>query len=333
MAMGSTDTSVASHHFRGGGKRNVGSAEHFCNAPKISYIGSGRPTALLLHSPAALSPVKTDPLQNHIYSSKHPSISGSDLGDRQLIIGVIGGLGPSATMDFCNRVIRCTPVEREQDHLHLIVDNNPKTPNRNQALEGTGPSAERWLVESARRLDGAGADFLVMPCNTAHAYADAIIESTTVPFVSIIDETVEWIQKWSNKQSASSAKIGLLAADGCLRAGLYQDKVESLGLGLIRLSPSIQEDFMQLVYEIKKQGVHGGLCDRMKTMAENLIAQGVQCIIAGCTEVPLTLAPEHVSVPLIDSTEILASRCVAYAMRREILPGTPSTAEIKHVGT
>ena len=236
-------------------------------------------------------------------------------------------------MDFCNRVIRHTPVECEQDHLHLIIDNNPKTPNRNQALEGTGPSPERWLVESAQRLVGAGADFLVMPCNTAHAYTDAIVAASRVPFVSIIDETTEWVQEWSNEQGAKTAKIGLLAVDGCLRAGLYQDKLELLGLELVRLNPSTQKDFMRLVYEIKKQGVHDGSCDRMKVMAEDLVAQGAEGIIAGCTEVPLTLKAKDIGVPLIDSTDILARRCVAYAMRYEGLPRTASTAEMKRLGT
>ena len=253
--------------------------------------------------------------------------------DRRLTVGVIGGLGPSATMDFCNRVIRLTPVECEQDHLHLIIDNNPETPNRNQALDGTGPSPAPWLVESAQRLVGAGADFLVMPCNTAHAYADAIIESTTVPFVSIIEETVEWVQNWSNAQGAATAKVGLLAADGCLRARLYQDKLESLGFEFVRLAPAFQKDFMRLVYAVKTKGVHDELCDWMKALAEDLIGRGAKSIIAGCTEVPLTLRADEISVPLIDTTEILASRCVTYATHQEKLPSVAPTAGFGRVGT
>ena len=236
-------------------------------------------------------------------------------------------------MDFCNRVIRQTPVECEQDHIHLIVDNNPKTPNRNQALEGKGPSPARWLVESAQRLVGAGVDFLVMPCNTAHAYAAEIIGTVDVPFVSIIEETVQWVQKWTDNQSSVTAKIGLLAADGCLRARLYQDKLEAGGFELVRLSPSNQEDFMRLVYEIKALGVGSALRARMKGLAENLIDQGAECIIAGCTEVPLTISEDDINVPLIDSTDILASRCVAYALRHERLPGKESNGKMKRVGT
>jgi aspartate racemase len=101
-------------------------------------------------------------------------------------VGVLGGLGPAATADFFSKVVMATPAAADQDHLHVIIDNNPKVPNRNEAVAGTGVSPAPVLAEMASRLETAGADFLVMVCNAAHAFQDAITDAVRVPFVSII---------------------------------------------------------------------------------------------------------------------------------------------------
>ena len=93
-----------------------------------------------------------------------------------LVVGILGGMGPAATVDLVSKILAATDAARDQDHLHLIVDCNPKVPNRNEAVDGTGPSPAPALVAMARRLEAAGADFLVMACNTAHAWEAEIRE-------------------------------------------------------------------------------------------------------------------------------------------------------------
>ena len=234
------------------------------------------------------------------------------------IIGVLGGLGPAATVDFCNRLIRLTPAEIEQDHLHVVVDNNPKAPNRNEAIAGNGPSPAQSFANSAKRLNQAGVDFIVMPCNTAHAFQSAITENINVPFVSIISETVNVIA--DHCKDKAHGKIALLAADGCMGAGLYQQQLDTIGVETLCLDEAEQFAFMQTVYAIKHQGVTPQTKDQMQRFADILIASGADSLIAGCTEVPLVLAADDVSVPLFDSTEILATQCVAYAKNQIPLP-------------
>ena len=240
-------------------------------------------------------------------------------------IGIIGGLGPQATADFYHRVICHTPATSDQDHLHVLIDSNPKTPNRNLAIAGQGPCPGDTLRQSALRLQAAGADFLVMPCNTAHAFKDWIINAVDIPFIDIIDETVAHIQclnhqeahqeKWqpAHHRNIHIKKVALLATDGCLQSRLYHNALEAEGLATLCIDQSKQQHFMELIYAIKATGVTAEIKDQMMAMAQHLIGFGAQAVIAGCTEVPLVLSQGDLPVPLIDSTDILAKRCVHYA--------------------
>ena len=221
-------------------------------------------------------------------------------------IGVIGGLGPEATLDFFTRVLQRTPAKQDQDHLHLIINNNPNVPNRNEALAGTGPSAEPALIESAKALERAGATAVVMICNTAHAYQKAIETAVSIPFISMIDEVV----KASLKENAS--KVGILAADGCLQAQLYQTAFAKHSINTLQLDANAQAEFMRLMYKIKA-GQKESTKKAMQELAQSLIDKGAQVIIAGCTEVPLVLKQEDLNVPLIDSTDVLITAVLGYA--------------------
>ncbi|MDP8916544.1 MAG: amino acid racemase, partial [Pseudomonadota bacterium] len=139
-------------------------------------------------------------------------------GAERLTVGVMGGLGPAATLDFFAKVLRATQAVRDQDHLRLLIDNNPAVPNRNEAAAGRGPSPGPALADMARGLERAGADFLVMVCNAAHGWEGEIREATTLPFVSLIGETVAAARRLRPDLRA----VGVLASSGCHDAGLYE---------------------------------------------------------------------------------------------------------------
>ncbi|HET6780529.1 MAG TPA: amino acid racemase, partial [bacterium] len=104
------------------------------------------------------------------------------------VIGVLGGLGPWATLDLFEKILTLTPAAKDQDHLRLIIDNNPKIPDRSPAILGTGEDPTPALVETARNLERAGADFIVIPCNTAHFFYDAVRRAVSIPVLHIMDE-------------------------------------------------------------------------------------------------------------------------------------------------
>ncbi|UCH24338.1 MAG: amino acid racemase [Trueperaceae bacterium] len=236
----------------------------------------------------------------------------------QLTVGVLGGLGPEATLDFFGKVIAATPVQRDQDHLHLLIDNNPKVPNRNEAVAGTGPSPAPQLAAMARRLEGAGADFLVMPCNAAHAFLPAITGATRLPVVSIIDETTRaTLARVPHLETA-----GILASSGCLDAGLYHQSLAHRGIGVLEPQAEDRDAFMELLYRIKTGDKSADVRKRMQEIAHTLIERGAEVVIAGCTEVPLVLFEGDLPCPLINSTDVLVASTIRYATRAEALPET-----------
>lgn len=227
------------------------------------------------------------------------------------VVGVIGGLGPKATLDFYSKVVDQTVASQDQDHLQVIINSNPKIPNRHTSIAGTGPSCIPSLIESARSLERAGADFLVMVCNTAHAYEDVIVSATNIPFISIISESV----KACLAKKPGLSKVGLLAADGCLHADLYQEKFAHFGIDCVTPDETQQQALMSLIYRIKANETGEDVSREMAKQAEALIEQGAEIILAACTEVPLVLKADQIACPLISSTDVLVDSAISYAKR------------------
>lgn len=222
-------------------------------------------------------------------------------------IGVIGGMGPAATADLFAKLLAATPAERDQDHFRILIDNNPRLPDRNAAIAGRGPSPGPHLAESARGLERAGADFLVIACNTAHAFASNIEGAVSIPLVSMIDATAD--AAIANKPM----RVGVLAADGCRRAGLYQRAFAERDVEALFLADDKQQEFMQLIYRIKAGDVGDATQRAMERLAGNLTARGAQAVVAACTEVPLVLDADTLATPVINSTDALVARAIAFA--------------------
>lgn len=229
---------------------------------------------------------------------------------RPLTVGVLGGMGPIATHDFFGKVIAAARAKTDEDHIRLLIDNNPFVPDRNAAASG-GSKPGPVLASMARALEAGGAELLAMPCNAAHAYAEDIRAAVSIPFIDMIEETVAAI----GNQAPNARRVGVLAADGCLNARLYQDSLGRAGLDAVILDTPSQAAFMSLVYLVKGGDVSAERRAAMRRLAELLLQQGADAIIAGCTEIPLALAQGDIAAPLVESTSVLASRVVERARR------------------
>jgi aspartate racemase len=236
----------------------------------------------------------------------------------ELVVGVIGGLGPEATLDFFAKVLHHSKATKDQDHIHLIIENNPKTPNRNDAIAGRGASPAPALADMAGVLERAGADFVVMACNTAHAYEREIRAALSKPFVSLIDEVVDEVLRLHPE----AKRVGVLATQGSRDAKIFTPAFAHHGIDVLQLNEASQVRFMALLYRIKAGDRSRDIRDAMQKLGEELVASGADILIAGCTEVPLVLQQGDNSKIMIDSTDVLAKRCVIYARRLEALPVT-----------
>ncbi len=225
----------------------------------------------------------------------------------QKIAGVLGGLGPDATVDFMAKVLAATDAGCDQDHIHMLIDHKPTVPNRHDAIAGNTPSVGPELAAMAQGLESAGADFLVMVCNTAHAYAADIEAAVNIPFVSIVDVTVEALASHSVKH------VGVMAAEGCIRANLYQDALAAAGYEAVLWSDSELEEFMALVYRIKAGERDDDIGAGINRLATSLAFNGADILIAGCTEIPLFMSAAQAPIPMLSSTDLLVQRTIQLA--------------------
>ena len=234
--------------------------------------------------------------------------------EHRKIAGVLGGMGPEATVDFMAKVIALTPAEKDQDHIHMLVDHNPKVPNRQAAILAAGEDPAPVLISMAQRLETAGAEFLVIPCNTAYVFAGSVAAAVNIPLLSIIDVTVDAIAA----RDASISAVGVLATDGCLQAGVYQEALQGKSMRAVLPDDDETASFMTLIGKIKAGNKSDAVAARMRELCNALVDRGAQLVIAGCTEIPLVLDDTMLSVPLISSTDVLAQETVRVALGGEI---------------
>lgn len=213
------------------------------------------------------------------------------------VLGVLGGMGPAATLDFLAKLQAATPVSREQDHLRVLVDINPKVPDRNLEDSDPGPV----LAAMATGLRDAGAQVLAIACNTAHAYAEDV-RASGLPLIDMLEAA------GLAARAQGASVVGVLGTS--LALGLYRERFASLGLEVATLDDHEQVEFMALLYRIKRGEVGAASRNAMAALAHRLIDKGAQAVVAGCTEVPLVLSQGDLSAPFLDATQTLAVRCV-----------------------
>jgi aspartate racemase len=228
------------------------------------------------------------------------------MGSGPRIVGVIGGMGPEATIELMRRVIAMTPARDDQDHVHLIVDNNPQVPSRiAHLIEGAGPDPTPVLQRMARGLRAAGAQALAMPCNTAHGYADAIRAVVDVPLLDMVELTVTRIV-----ERMPGARAGLLASSAVIRTQLYARALRERQVTL--QTPARQNEVMDLIKAVKRGETGSPVRGPLADIARELTAS-CDVIIVACSELSLLADSIDAAVPVIDSLDILSEAIVSFA--------------------
>lgn len=232
---------------------------------------------------------------------------------KQKTIGILGGMGPESTAELLVWITRVTPAVREQDHFRVVIDSNPKIPNRTDALlSGDLREVIDALVETAENLERAGADVIGIPCNTAHAFLPDLRKAVAAPFVDMVEETA----RRAGEHFESGAAIGLLATDGTLRTRLYHEALERHGLvGIGPPTPGIQNAVMDALDTVKLHGVSEDAYRVLAVAVRDLAGEGVKALIAGCTEVSLVLHRHQPVLPWLDPLQVLAEALVREASK------------------
>ncbi|MGA1846028.1 aspartate/glutamate racemase family protein [Deferribacter abyssi] len=229
--------------------------------------------------------------------------------------GIIGGMGPEATLDLFKKIIKNTPAKKDQEHIPLVIDNYPQIPDRTAFLLNRGEDPFPYLLESMKRLERAGVDCLCMPCNTAHYFLEALREQTQVIFISIVESVLEDIIK-SDKEYR---KIGLMATDGTFIGKVYHIPFEQKGLKIVDFNNDIQRKIMDSIYTLKA-GELTKAVNIFNDVFVKIVSEDYDCLIAGCTEIPILLQYVKVDrkINIFDATESLAKHVVSYCLNQSV---------------
>lgn len=232
---------------------------------------------------------------------------------KEKVIGIMGGMGPEAGADLFLRITQATHAKSDTDHLHIILDSNPKMPSRQDAILHGGESPVPAMTATARNLVNAGADVIIIGANTAHYFYDDVASQVSVPFLHIIDEAV----KETERQVPGIRKLGVLATTAAMQAGVYEKSCEKFGILVLPVPAEIQDRMQAAIFDhdfgFKYNGRTAKCVEETKCVAQYLIEQGAEALVMGCTEIPLILGDETFCVPLIDPNEIIAEVAVKYA--------------------
>ncbi len=218
-------------------------------------------------------------------------------------LGIIGGVGPLATMFIGEMIVRRTNAEKDQDHVEMVITNNPNIPDRTAFILGeSDDDPVPVIVGDANRLRTAGADLLIMPCNTAHSFYDRIQASTELPVIDMIGETAARAKRYGAR------RVGILATTGTITTGIYQTACERLGMTPVVPDDYTQSVVMSLIYDDIKAGKRADP-EKWKTIHEVMTEVGCDELILGCTE--LSIVRQELELEgCIDSLLVLAETAI-----------------------
>jgi aspartate racemase len=224
------------------------------------------------------------------------------------LLGVLGGMGPLATVDFLQKLIEETPASRDQDHIPVIAYSVPQIPDRPSAIIGHSESPLPQMLEGIRTLKRAGAQAIAIACNTAHYWYDDLARQGGLPILHIADAACDALGE------RNTQRIGLLATQGTLVAGFYQSRFYERGIECLLSSENDQQQLVLPAIECVKRNDLAQAHALATQAALHLLDRGAQCIAMGCTEIPLAIEyrTSDASAHCIDATRALARACVAW---------------------
>ena len=226
-------------------------------------------------------------------------------------------MGPAATVDLMSRIISMTDASADQEHIPMIVDSNTRIPDRTEAILGRGESPVPEMLASAKRLDAAGADFIVIACHAAHYYVPEIKDKIGIPVIDMPEETAKLLKMNGVNRAA------VLATDGTVRSGLYGAALERFGIQTVYPDDRQQKTVMSLVYDYVKKGVTDPANlprEEMTNIIGDLSSQGAEALLLASTELPIAFSIMGLrSNAFIDPTVVLAKSAIrtAGAKRRK----------------
>lgn len=233
------------------------------------------------------------------------------------IIGILGGMGPLATVDLFQKIVTNTNARIDQEHFKIIIYNNPYIPSRVDAIIKEKESPLEELIKSAQLIESAGADFILIPCHTAHNWLPELQEAIKIPIINMVELVADHIAEVNGKHSA---KILLLATTATIKSKIYERALENRGIKLLIPNESEQNIIASSIDEVKAGNIKNNpFLYSLGHIIENHKQDGVTGIIGGCTELPLLFPFLPDGIEYIDPTLLLARAAIKLGENREMV--------------
>lgn len=232
------------------------------------------------------------------------------------VLGVLGGMGPMAGASFATRVVALTPAARDQDHIPLVLCNDPRVPDRSSARLGQGEDPLPAMVRGVRMLERAGATLIAIPCNTAHLWYDQLAAATSLPVLHIVDAVCDDLQRLG----AAGGRVGLMGTAATLQLDLYGERLRRHGFDVLPAEPEEVQLCAEAIEAVKANDAQRGFAPAAACIAR-LVARGAHAVVLGCTELPLAVPHARraeLGALLTDSIDALARAAI-----RRCIPCTP----------
>ncbi len=221
------------------------------------------------------------------------------------LLGILGGLGPMATVYFYEMLTAHTKASRDQDHIDMLISSRATTPDRTAFIVGESEESPiGTMTEEGKRLQNCGADLISMPCNTAHYFYDELTAALDIPVVNILYETAAHIKRTGAKRA------GILATEGTVKSGAYAHVCEKVGLDCIVPDEEHQAILSEIIYGQIKQGKPVDMA-KFECVRDHMTSRGADKLVLGCTELSLIKRENDLGDLFVDSLEVLALRTIA----------------------
>lgn len=231
-------------------------------------------------------------------------------------IGILGGMGPMATADLFQKITALTDAARDSEHIRIYIDSNAAIPDRTAAILDGGEDPVPAMTDSLRKLEGCGADSIIMPCNTAHYFLPRLEPLTKLPFLSMITAAAR-----ACRTRFPGKNVGILATQGTLSAELYQKALAEERVPFLVPNEGERAALMEVIYQGVKAGAPPShYREDFRFVIEGMTSRGAECFLLACTELPLAAQSLGLELPCVDPTEELAKAAIrfcGYSVRKE----------------
>lgn len=225
------------------------------------------------------------------------------------VVGLLGGMGPEATIDIFQKIVTATNANKDEDHLRIIIDNNPKMPSRQDAILKGSQNPGPMMALTAQNLEKAGADFIIICANTAHYFYEDVQAAVGIEVLHIIKEAVNETVNMNERIK----RVGVLATTGAMKANIFQTSFAEKGIEVIGLPDYLQKEIQESIFLFKYSSEKNVSAVKLLNAVEYLRERKVEAIIMGCTEIPIILRDKEFNIPFYDPNQIIADVAVRYA--------------------